>query len=69
MWDHAIWHADRYSEDEQLLVRLFLRKDKKYEHCGRLNIKIHILLFYRDNSRTIELRQMKFCLVNDYGHT
>jgi hypothetical protein len=27
-WDHAISYADRLSEDEQLLMRLFLRKIK-----------------------------------------
>jgi hypothetical protein len=37
------------SKDEQLLMRPFLSKTKKYEHGGRLNVKIHIL-FCGDSS-------------------
>jgi hypothetical protein len=31
------------SENEQLLIRPFLSKTKKYEHGGRLDVKIHSL--------------------------
>jgi hypothetical protein len=48
-WDHEILYTDRSSKDEQLLVRPFLSKAKKYEHGGRLNVKIHSL-FCGDNS-------------------
>jgi hypothetical protein len=40
---------DRSSKDEQLLIRPFFVKNKKYEHGGRLNIKIRSL-FCGDNS-------------------
>jgi hypothetical protein len=46
-WDREILNTDRSSKDEQLLMRQFL--SKKYEHGGRLNVKIHSL-FYGDNS-------------------
>jgi hypothetical protein len=48
-WDHEILYTDKSSKDEQLLIRPFLSKTKKYEHGGRLNVKIHIL-FCGDNS-------------------
>jgi hypothetical protein len=48
-WDHKILYADRYLEDEQLLIRSLLRESEKYEHSGRLNVKTHIL-FYGENS-------------------
>jgi hypothetical protein len=43
-------------------------KNKKYEHGGRLNVKIHSL-FCGDNSLTVALRQMNFGVVRDHGHT
>jgi hypothetical protein len=49
MWDHEILCADRFSKDEQLLMRPFLSETKKYKHGGRLNVKIHSL-FSGDNS-------------------
>jgi hypothetical protein len=48
-WDNEIMYTDRSSKDEQLSIRPFLSKNKKYEHGGRLNVKIHIL-FCGDNS-------------------
>jgi hypothetical protein len=48
-WDHEILYTDRSSKDEQLLIRPFLSKTKKYEHGGRLNVEIHSL-FCEDNS-------------------
>jgi hypothetical protein len=47
-WEHEILCTDRSSKDEQLLMRPFL-EEKKYEHGGRLNVKIHSL-FCGDNS-------------------
>jgi hypothetical protein len=47
-WEYEILYADRSSVDEQLSTRPLLTKMKKYDHDGRLNIKIHIL-FYEDN--------------------
>jgi hypothetical protein len=46
---HEILYTDRSSKDEQLLIRPFLPKNKKYEHGGRLNVKIHSL-FCGDSS-------------------
>jgi hypothetical protein len=34
--------------------------EKKYEHGGRLKVKINIL-FCGENSWTVALRQLKFC--------
>jgi hypothetical protein len=48
-WDHEILYTDRSSKDEQLSKRPFLSKTKKYEHGGRLTVKIHSL-FCGDNS-------------------
>jgi hypothetical protein len=48
-WDHEILYTDRSSKYEQLLIRPFFAKNKKYEHGGRLNVKIHSL-FCGDNS-------------------
>jgi hypothetical protein len=48
-WDRDILYADRSSEDEQLLIRLFLRKTKSTNHGGLSKRKIHIS-FYGDNS-------------------
>jgi hypothetical protein len=45
----GILYTDRSLKDEQLLIRPFLSKTKKYEHGGRLNVKICIL-FCGDNS-------------------
>jgi hypothetical protein len=42
-------YTDRSSKDEQLLIRPFLSKTKKYEHGGRMNVKIRSL-FCEDNS-------------------
>jgi hypothetical protein len=42
-WDHETLYANRSSKDEQLLMTIFV-KNKKYEHGGRLNVKIHSLL-------------------------
>jgi hypothetical protein len=38
-WDRDILYADRSSEDEQLLIRLFLRKTKSTNMAGGLNVK------------------------------
>jgi predicted nucleotidyltransferase len=68
-WEHEILYADRFLKDKQLLIRTFLLETKKkYERGGRLEVKFHIL-FYRDNSRTVTLRQMKFGAVKDHEHT
>jgi hypothetical protein len=67
-WDHEILHTDRCSKNKQRLIRPFLSKTKKYEHGGRLNVKIHSL-FCGDNSGTVALRQMNFGAVRDHGHT
>jgi hypothetical protein len=67
-WDHGIVYTDRSLKDEQLLITPLLSKTKKYEHGGRLNIKIHSL-FCGDNSRTVALGQMNFGIVEDHGHT
>jgi hypothetical protein len=40
---------------------------QKYEHGGRLKVKIHTL-FYGENSWTVALRQMKFCTWKDHWH-
>jgi hypothetical protein len=47
---------------------IFVKNKKKYEHGGRLNVKIHSL-FCGDNSWTVALRQMNFGRVRDHGHT
>jgi hypothetical protein len=47
-WHHVILYADRFSEDEQLLIKNTFAKNKKYEHGWRLEFKICIL--YGDNS-------------------
>jgi hypothetical protein len=49
MWDHEILNTGRSSKAEQLLIIQFLSKTKKYEHGGRLNVKIPSL-FCGDNS-------------------
>jgi hypothetical protein len=67
-WELEILCTDRSSKDEQLLMRPFLSKTKKYEHGGQLNVKIHSL-FCGDNSWTFALRQMNFSFVRDHGHT
>jgi hypothetical protein len=67
-WDHEILYTDRSSKHEQLLIKPFLSKTKKYEHGGRLNVKIHSW-FCGDNSRTVALRQTNFGIVRDHGHT
>jgi hypothetical protein len=67
-WDHEILHTDRSSNDEQLLIRPFLSKTEKYEHDGRLNVKIHSL-FCGDNLWTVSLKQMNVGVVRDHGHT
>jgi hypothetical protein len=46
---------------------MFVR-NKKYEHGGRFNFKIHSL-FCGDNSRTVALRQINFRIVREQGHT
>jgi hypothetical protein len=43
-------------------------KNKKYEHGGRFEVKVHIL-FYGDNSWTVAVSEMKFGTVEDHGHT
>jgi hypothetical protein len=48
-WDYEVLYTDRSSKDEQLLIRPFFVKNKKYEHGGRLNVTIRIL-FCGDNS-------------------
>jgi hypothetical protein len=48
-WEHELLYTDRSSKDKQLSIRPFLSKIKKYEHGGRLNVKIRIL-FCGDNS-------------------
>jgi hypothetical protein len=67
-WDHEILYTDRSSKDEQLLIRPFLSKTKKYEHGGRLNVKIRSS-FCGDNSWTVALRQTNFGIVRDHGYT
>jgi hypothetical protein len=67
-WEHEILYTDRSSKDEQLLMRQFLSKNKKYEHGGQLNVKIRSV-FCGDNSWTVALGQMNFGIVNDHGHT
>jgi hypothetical protein len=47
--------------------KIIFVRNKKYEHGGRLKVKIHIL-FYRGNSWIVALRQMKFGTVKDHGH-
>jgi hypothetical protein len=42
-WEHDILYTDKSSKNEQLLMRPFLSKNKKYEHGGRLNVEIHSL--------------------------
>jgi hypothetical protein len=44
-----------------------LTKMKKYDHDGRLNIKIHIL-FYEDNPWSVALRQMRFGKMKNHVH-
>jgi hypothetical protein len=66
--EHEILYTDGSSKDEQLLMRPFFVKNKKYEHGGQLNVKIHSL-FCGDNSWTVVLTQMNFGIVKDHGHT
>jgi hypothetical protein len=43
-WGHEILYTDGSSKDQKLLIRPFLSKaKKKYEHGGRLYVKIHSL--------------------------
>jgi hypothetical protein len=49
MWDYEMLYADVSSEDEQLLLRLLLRKTKNMNTRRQLKFKIHVL-FYGDNS-------------------
>jgi hypothetical protein len=46
----------------------FLSKTKRYEHGGRLNVKIHSL-FCGDNSWTVALRPINFGIVRDNRRT
>jgi hypothetical protein len=41
--------SDRYSKDEQLLIRSLYVRNEKYEHVGLTKVEIHIL-FYECNS-------------------
>jgi hypothetical protein len=66
-WDHVILYTDRSSKDETFNKTIFV-KNKKYEHGGRLNVKIYSL-FCGDNSWTVALRQMNFGIVKNLGHT
>jgi hypothetical protein len=65
--EHEIFYSDRFSEDEQLLIRPFC-ENEKLEYSGRLIFKIHILS-YVENSQTFALSQLKFCTLKDHGHT
>jgi hypothetical protein len=65
---HESLYTDRSSNDEQLFIRPFLHKKKKYKHGGRLNVTLRSL-FCGDNSRTVVLRQMNFGIVRDHEHT
>jgi hypothetical protein len=67
-WGHKLLYADRSSEDEQVLIRPLFSRNQKYEHGGRLKIKINIL-FYEDNSWTVALKQCKFCTSKYHRHT
>jgi len=67
-WDHEILYADRSSKVKQLLTRQFLLKNKNMNMAGGWKLKIYIL-FYRDNSWTVALRQMKFGALKDHEHT
>jgi hypothetical protein len=41
--EHKILYSDKSSEEEQLLIRSFLRKKEKYEHTGCMKFKINTL--------------------------
>jgi hypothetical protein len=43
-WDHEILFGDRYSEDEQLLVRTLLRESKSTSN-SRNTLRIFFILF------------------------
>jgi hypothetical protein len=43
-------------------------RNEKYELRVSLKFKVHILLC-RDNYRTVKLRQVKFRIMKDQGHT
>jgi hypothetical protein len=54
-WDHEILYTDRSSNDEQLLIGPFLSKTKKYEHGGRLNVKIHSFFYVETTHEPLHL--------------
>jgi hypothetical protein len=68
MWDHEILYADRSSRGKQLSMRTPFQKTKSTNMMEQLKVNIHIL-FYGQNSWTVELRQIKFCALKDHGHT
>jgi hypothetical protein len=63
-WEHEIL----YTEGRTTFNKTIFVKNKKYEHGGRLNVKIHSL-FRGDNSWNAALRQMNFGIVRDHEHT
>jgi hypothetical protein len=41
--DHEMLHADRSTEDEQLLIKQFFVKNEKYESGGWFRVRIYII--------------------------
>jgi hypothetical protein len=66
--NHEILYAEKFSKDEQVVIRPVLRKTKKFEDGGLMKIK-KISTFCGDESRTVSLRQMMFGIVKDHRHT
>jgi hypothetical protein len=64
-WNFVYWQLFKGSTTFNKTIFV---KNKKYEHGGHLNVKIHSL-FCGDNSWTIALRQMNFGTVRDHGYT
>jgi hypothetical protein len=56
LWYHGILYAHISSEDEQLLIRPLLQKNKHTNMAGQLKFRIHIL-FYGDHSWTTALQK------------
>jgi hypothetical protein len=59
-------YADRWLEDEQLLIRPLLREYKNMNMAVGWMLKF--TFYFMENSWTIAFRQMKFCTLKDHEH-
>jgi hypothetical protein len=64
-WSCVFWQV---SVGWTTLNETTLAKNRNYEYGLRLKIKIDIL-FCRDNTWTVAIRQTKLCSVKDHGHS